>query len=231
MKPTLAIAFTIALAAASTAQQKGGTIEPKPAPAKPDPVAVKIAELGDAQKREAALESLATCLDEAGRQLVKAMGSEDAAVRIAVLRLYRRAPDKAPTAQVVALLRDQSADVREQAVLLHAAARPEGWVAELLLLLPREDDTRVKRQIIAGLGASADLNCVPVLIDLLEVSSDEYLQKRTAAALLALTQQKHGRDAAAWRKWWQGGDRIAEAEQARRRAEKKPDTPAPAPAK
>jgi len=170
-----------------------------------------VADLADAKLREAALESLTQRLDEASELLTKALDSHDPCLRATVLQLWRRAPEKAPARRVVALLRDEDGDVREQAVLLYAAARPENWEADLMRILPRESDTRVKRQIVVSLGDSGNVACVPSLVDFLETAADEYLQKRAAAALLSLTQKRLGKDVPAWRAWWRGGDRIAEA--------------------
>lgn len=170
-----------------------------------------VADLSDAKLREAALESLTQRLDAASELLTKALDSRDAGLRATVLRLWRRAPEKAPPARVAVLLRDEDIDVREQAVLLYAAARPEGWAEVLVRILPRELDTRVKRQIVVSLGDSGDVACVPALVDFLEISGDEYLQKRAVAALFSLTQKRFGKDVVAWRAWWRGGDRVAEA--------------------
>jgi hypothetical protein len=158
-------------------------------------------------KRAAAIEVLRAAVEPCRDQLLKALKSPEWWVRHSVLRIYRMQPDPEVAGQVAALLFDENAEVREQAVLAVTGLQPEGWTDQLAQLLWRETDARVLRQVLCGLGEGKDLEVVPPILDFLERTTEDYLRKRAGAALRSLSGEDFGTDASKWRRWWSERDR------------------------
>jgi hypothetical protein len=152
--------------------------------------------------RTKAIETLADYARVVPIRISQGFRHELVRVRTASLRVFRLSPEPSIAESAMRLLRDQSAEVREEAVLLARKLAPPGYVSELLHVLAHEIEPRVIRQALSAIVSSHDLDAVEAIMDLMDRSADEYLQKKCADALRSLTGGAIKSNVEAWRDWW-----------------------------
>jgi HEAT repeat protein len=195
-------AFAAALAAAVCAQDSRPQESPQRAEAV---VAAALRDLAaaDASRREAAVETLTQFAAAHRERIVEKLEHENADVRLAVVRVFRRTRTKEAAPAIRAVTVDRDPRVREEALLCLAVCAPDDGAQMAMSLLGSERETRVLRQCLAILGRAKDWNAVPRILLALERLDDPYLRDKAFSALRSITNRRADDDVVQWQAIWE----------------------------
>lgn len=140
-------------------------------------------------------------------------------VRWRCLDLLSRMDTSKWAARLKRLLKDEDVRVRRLALTAYSKAKTEDLVDVAGRMLRREEDLKIRHDIILIIGYSKDAHGVDDLLEHLETTDNRSLLLVTYASLRRLTGMNFGKKPDAWKSWWTNHRDEVLLEQERRKSE------------